>query len=76
MVGAFNRGRSKNRETHPLLVRIFNLQVDYGFMLSLKWMPTAENGIAYASSRPSRDAIIRIAPAGFKRYGMRWVCST
>ena len=36
VVGAFNRGRAKNRETHALLVRLFELQVAYGFMLSLK----------------------------------------
>ena len=35
-------------------------------MLSLKWIPTAENGVADAISRPSRDNIIRIAPAAFR----------
>ena len=43
MVEAFNRGRAKNRETHALLVQLFELQVEHGFMLSLKWIPTAEN---------------------------------
>ena len=66
VVGAFNRGRAKNRETHALLVQSFEFQVEYGFMLSLKWIPTAENEVADAISRPSRDAIIRIAPASFK----------
>ena len=66
MVGAFNRGRAKNRETHALLVQLFALQVEHGFMLSLKWTPTAENGVADAISRPSRGTIIRIAPAAFR----------
>ena len=66
VVGAFNRGRARNRETHALLVQLCELQVEYGFMLSLKWIPTAENGVADAISRPSREAIIRIAPAAFK----------
>ena len=36
VLGTFNRGRAKNRETHALLLRLFELQVAYGFMLSLK----------------------------------------
>ena len=47
-------------------MQLFELQVEYGFMLSLKWVPTAENGIADAISRPSRGAIVRIAPAAFE----------
>ena len=35
-------------------------------MLSLTRIPTAENGVADAISRPSRDTIIRIAPVAFK----------
>ena len=49
-----------------LLVQLFELQVKYGFMLSLKWIPTAENGVTDAISRPSREDIIRIAPAAFR----------
>ena len=55
VVGAFNRRRVKNRETHALLVQLFALQVEHGFMLSLKWIPTAENRVADAISRPSRE---------------------
>ena len=40
---------------------LFELQAEYGFMLSLKWIPTVENEVADAISRPSRQAIIRIA---------------
>ena len=54
MVGAYNRGRAKNRETHALLMQLFALQVEHGFMLSLNWISTAENGVADAISRPSR----------------------
>ena len=69
VVGAFNRGRAKNRETHALLVQLFALQVEHGFILLLMLVPTAENGVADAIWRPSRDAIIRIAPAAF---GVLW----
>ncbi|CAB1114975.1 unnamed protein product [Ectocarpus sp. CCAP 1310/34] len=34
-VGAFARGRAKNCETHALLVQLFDLQVQCGFLLSL-----------------------------------------
>ncbi|CAM9718774.1 unnamed protein product [Laminaria digitata] len=61
VVGSFNRGRAKHRETHALLLQLFELQVEYGFVLSLK-----RNGAADATLRPSRDAVIRIAPAAFK----------
>eukprot|EP00752_Nemacystus_decipiens_P016750 g14988.t1 len=60
VVGAFTRGRAKVRAAHDLLVQMFRLQVDYGFLLSLKWVPTAENVVADAISRPSRDTIIRL----------------
>ena len=66
VVRAFNRGRAKNREIHSLLVQLFELQVECGFMQSLKWIPTAENGIADAISRPSRETTVRIAPAAFE----------
>ena len=66
VVGAFNRDRAKDRETHALLVQLFDLQVEYGFMLSLKWVPTADNGVADAISRPSRDSIIRLTPEAFR----------
>ena len=66
VVGAFNRGRAKDRETHALLVQLFDLQVEYGCMLSLKWVPTADNGVADATSRPSRDSIIRLTPEAFR----------
>ena len=36
MVGAFDRGLVKNRETHALLVQLFAMQVECGFKLSLK----------------------------------------
>ena len=47
-------------------MQLFALQVEYGFMLSLKWFPTAENGVADAISWPSRNAIVHIAPAAFR----------
>lgn len=66
VVGAFNRGRARNREQHALLVQLFELQVEYDFMLSLRWVPTEETGVADAISRPSREATIRISPAAFE----------
>ena len=33
VVGVFNRGRTRNRKTDALLVQLFELQVDYCFML-------------------------------------------
>ena len=65
VLGAFNCGRAKNRETHTVLVQLFELQAEYDFMLSLKWIPTAEKRVADAISTPSREDIIRIAPAAF-----------
>lgn len=58
--GAFNRGRSKNRIIHDVLIQLFHLQIQYEFILSLKWVPTAENGVADAISRPSRGSIIQL----------------
>ena len=49
-----------------LLLQLFALQFEYGFMSSLKWISPAENVVADAISRPSREAIIRIAPAAFR----------
>ena len=33
VVGVFNRGRTRNRKTDALLVQLFELQVEYCFML-------------------------------------------
>ena len=66
VVGAFKRGRAKDPGTHALLVQLFDLQVEHGFMLTLKWIPTAANGIADAISRPSREPIIRLHPGVFR----------
>ena len=66
VMDALNTKRPKNRGTHALLVRPFELQVAYGFMLSLKWIPTAVKEVADAISWPSRDVILRIAPASFQ----------
>ena len=65
--GAFKKGRSRNRVLHKLLIQLFDLQVKYEFMLSLRWVPTAENAVADAISRPSREAIIQLLPAAFRR---------
>ena len=35
-------------------------------MLSLKWVPTADNGIADAISQPSRESAIRLQPRVFQ----------
>lgn len=66
VVGSFNRGRAKNRAMHDLLIHLFDLQVEHEFLLSLTWVPTAENGVADAISRPSRDTIIRLQPDAFR----------
>lgn len=36
VVSAFNWGCAKNRETHALLVQLFEFQVEYGYKLLLK----------------------------------------
>lgn len=66
VVGAFQRGRAKNRDAHALLVRLFELQVEYEFLLSLQWIPTEDNAVADAISRPSRESTIRLAAAAFR----------
>lgn len=71
--GALNRGWSKNRVAHDLLVELFNLQVQYALMLSfimfsLKWLPTTDNDIiADSISRSSREAMIRLSREAFRR---------
>lgn len=67
VVGGFNRGRARNREAHALLVQLFELQIEYDFMLSLRWVPTEANGMADAISRPSRETTVRVSPAAFER---------
>ena len=66
LVGAFKRGRAKDLGTHALLVQPFDLQVEHGFMLTLKWIQTAANGIADAISRPLRESIIRLHPGALR----------
>ena len=54
VVGAFRKGRAEDPVTHGLLVKLFTLQVEFGFLLTLKWVPTTDNGIADAVSRPAQ----------------------
>ena len=66
VVGAFRKGRVKDPVTHTLLVQLFMLQVEFGFMLSLKRLPNTDNGIADAISRPAREGVIRLTPRAFQ----------
>ena len=75
VVGAFKRGRANDPGTHALLVQLFDLQVEHGFMLTLKRIPTAANGITDASSRPSRGSIIRCTPGLSGTCGRPWARS-
>ena len=51
VTGAFHRGWANNHETHAQLVQLLTLQVEYGYMLSLRWIPIAKNTIAVSISR-------------------------
>lgn len=66
VVSSFNRGRAKNRVWHEFLVALYDLQIEYGFLLSLSWVPTASNGVADAISWRSREAVVQLAPAAFR----------
>lgn len=48
-------------------MQLFALQVEYEFLLSLKWVPSATNDVADSISRPSRESIIRLKPDAFRR---------
>lgn len=60
-------GAPKKRVTPDLLVRLLDFQLKHGFMLPLKWVPTAANGVADAISRPSRDTVMQLVSAAFRR---------
>lgn len=71
--GSFTRGRARDPEAHALLVKLFELQVEYEFLLSLKWIPSAANVVADDISRPSREGIVRLKPmVFFVVCGMPW----
>ena len=67
VVHAFRRGRAKDPPAHELLIKLFRLHVQQEVWLSLRWVPTAENGTADAISRPSRDEIVRRTAEAFQR---------
>lgn len=67
VVGSFGRGRAKNRDMHNLLIDMFDLQIAYDFLLSLKWVPTAANGVADAISRPSRETLVQLSTPAFNQ---------
>ena len=50
VVGAFRKDWVKDPVTHGLFVKLFPLQVEFGFMLASERVPTADNGIADAIS--------------------------
>ena len=83
VVDAFKRGQAKDPETNALLFQIFELQVDVGFLLTLKWIPTASNEIADAISQQPRELIFatrhlsddveRAGPVLYRPYGIHSV---
>lgn len=67
VVHAFRRGRARDPQAHALLIKLFRLQVEYEVWLSLRWVPTAENGVADAITRPSKEEIVRLTAGAFQR---------
>lgn len=65
-VAAFRKGRSSNPINHALLVRLFELQVQHGFWLTLRWVPSAENQAADAITRPSIHELVRLRAHVFR----------
>lgn len=48
-----------------MLVQLFTLQVEHGFWLSLRWVPSAANHAADAITRPGLHEIVRLRQAVF-----------
>ena len=52
-------------------LRLFELQAEQGFWLSLKWVPSAANQAADAITRPPMHEILRLRPEAFQQLE-RW----
>lgn len=67
LVGRIQPRALQKPVTHELLIRLVDLQIQYGFMPSLKWIPIAANGVAEAIWRPPSDTVMQLMPAAFRR---------
>ena len=61
------RGRARDPQAHALLIKLCPLQLraEHNFWLSLRWVPTAGNGITDAITRPSRE-MVRLTAQAFQ----------
>lgn len=57
---SFKRGRAKNTLMHGMIIDLFWLQVEYDFMLKLRWVNSKANAEADALSRPGSDDYVRL----------------
>lgn len=65
-VASFRKGRSSNPINHALLLHLFNLQVDHGFWLTLRWIPSTENQATDAITRPSIHETVCLRSHAFR----------
>ena len=72
VVHAFNKGRSRNAHVHEVLVKLFTLQVQEGFWLRLRWIPTEENVEADRMTRLGIEESVRLRPESFEKIWNRF----
>ena len=72
MHDAFEKGRSRNTQTHDLITKLFWLQGKEGFTLELRWVCSEANLAADSLARPKRTEYVRLSQAAFNRLWETW----
>ena len=57
---------------HHLICQRFWLQVEADFILKLRWVPSKDNAVADALTRPDTSEHVRLGQKGFDRLWQEW----
>ena len=72
MHDAFEKGRSRNTQTHDRIAKLFWLQVKEDFTRELRWVCSEVNWAVNSLTRPERTEHVRLSQAAFNRLWKIW----
>ena len=72
MFYSVRNGRAKDERMHLLVCQLFWLQVEADFTLKLRWVPSKDNAVADALTRPDNSEHVRFGQKVFNRLWKEW----
>ena len=72
MFHSVRNGRAKDERMHLLVCQLFWLQVEADFTLKLRWVPSKDNAVVDALTRPDNSEHVRLGQKVFHRLWKEW----